>query len=294
MRLHQSLRSLAVSDMTSDFANCAGYEIHFTQWGHAHPTTIVMWHGLARTGRDFDAAAEHLSQRYRVLCPDTIGRGLSQWASDEHDYGLDTYAQIATELLDALDIKRVRWLGTSMGGALGIKLAAGVLKERITHLVLNDFGPEPAVTSVERIIDYVSHPPVFNSVAELEAYLRIVYAPFGYQTDPQWRTMAETSLRRTDDGRVTLHYDPALIQQLTHHPTDYLLWDEYDRVTCPTLLLRGENSDLLSPEVAQRMTVRGPKCRWIDIPGCGHAPALNVAAQWQHLDAFFEFEGSQA
>ncbi len=273
--------------MTSHYATCSGYEIHFSQWGADNLDTIVMWHGLARTGRDFDVAAAHFADRYRIICPDTLGRGLSQWAHDDKDYGLERYGEIAVELLDHLDIDQVRWLGTSMGGALGIKLAAGALKGRVTHLLLNDFGPEPAATSVERIIDYVGNPAEFATLTEYETYLRTIYAPYGYQTDIQWRAMAENSARRKDNGKITVHYDPRMIQQLVNYPTDYLLWDDYDKVDVPTLLMRGENSDLVTPELAQEMTQRGPKAQVVEMSGCGHAPALNVPEQLGVVDNFF-------
>ena len=273
--------------MTSEYLTCAGFDIHFTAWGPEGAAPLVMWHGLARTGRDFDVAAAHFSDRYRVICPDTIGRGLSQWAMDELDYGLETYARIAVDLVDRLGFGQMRWLGTSMGGAIGIQLAAGPLKGRITHLCLNDFGPEPAATSVERIIAYVGNPPEFNAVTELEAYLRTIYTPYGFQTDAEWRRMAETSARRKDNGRITVHYDPKMIRQLVNYPTDYLMWDAYDAVVAKTLLLRGENSDLVTPDLAQDMTRRGPKAEVIEIPGCGHAPALNVPTQLEILDRFF-------
>lgn len=273
--------------MTSEYLTCAGYDIHYTAWGDADAPPLVMWHGLARTGRDFDTVAAHFADRFRVICPDTIGRGLSQWARNELDYGMETYARIAVDLVDRLGFGEMRWLGTSMGGALGIKLAAGALKGRITHLCLNDFGPEPAAASVERIIDYVGNPPQFDTVAELESYLRTVYAPYGFQTDAEWRRMAETSARRTDGGQITLHYDPKMIRQLTNHPTDYLMWHAYDALKTKTLLFRGENSDLVTRELAEEMTRRGPKCEVVEVPGCGHAPALNVKTQLDILDRFF-------
>lgn len=274
-------------DMTSNYLNCAGYDIHYTARGPQDAEPLIMWHGLARTGRDFDPVAAHFADRYRIICPDTIGRGLSQWARDEKDYGLEMYARIAVDLIDQLGMQNLRWLGTSMGGALGIKLAAGALKGRISHLALNDFGPEPAATSVERIIEYVSNPPEFSTMGELETYLRKIYKPYGFQSDAQWRHMAQTSARRKGNGTFTLHYDPRMIQQLVHHPSDYLMWDDYDQIKAKTLLLRGENSDLVPRKLAQDMTQRGPQCQVEEILGCGHAPALNVAEQINILEAFF-------
>jgi pimeloyl-ACP methyl ester carboxylesterase len=264
----------------------AGYEIHLAEWGEPGRPPLVMWHGLARTGRDFDRCAAHFAGRYHVICPDTIGRGLSSWAPAA-DYRFDVYARIAAALLEYYGFTQVRWLGTSMGGALGIHLAGGALAGRITHLAINDIGTELAASAVERILTYVGTPPAFAGVRGLEAYLRKVYAPYGRLADEEWLAMAETSARRLPDGRITLHYDPGIVQQFVHSRGDYELAEAYDRVVARTLLLRGANSDLLSPDVAAAMTRRGPRCRLETVPDCGHAPALNVPAQLSILEEFF-------
>ncbi|KDD49042.1 alpha/beta hydrolase family protein [Bordetella bronchiseptica OSU553] len=271
----------------SHYARCAGRELHYVEWGRRDAPPLVMWHGLARTGRDFDDLAQALADRYRIICPDTIGRGLSQWSSrPAQEYCLDFYATLACELLDRLGLSEVRWVGTSMGGAIGMHGAATALRGRITHLVLNDIGPTLPAPAIERILAYAGAPPAFDTVGELEAWLRSAYRPYGWLSDAQWRRMAETSLRRLPDGRVTTHYDPAIVGQFRHHPTDYERWSEYDSLRIPVLLLRGADSDLLLPEVAHAMTQRGPRARRIDFPDCGHAPALNVTAQIQAIADF--------
>ena len=149
----------------SQYVTCANREIHVTVWGAENADTVIMWHGLARNGRDFDAIAAALSDRYRVLCPDTVGRGLSQWAEDPvREYCLGFYGDLALDLVKAFDLEKMRWLGTSMGGALGIMLAAGPLKERITHLVINDIGPALSDAAVGRILNYAGNPPVFSTM----------------------------------------------------------------------------------------------------------------------------------
>ncbi len=264
----------------SQYVTCANREIHVAVWGAENPQTVIMWHGLARNGRDFDAVAAALSDRYRILCPDTLGRGLSQWAKDpEREYCLSFYSEIALDLIKAFDVDTMRWLGTSMGGALGIMLAAEPLKDRISHLVINDIGPELSDAAVGRILDYVGNPPVFSTMLELEGYLKNAYAPFGELTAAEWRQLAENSVRRTDDGRFTIHYDPRIVDQFRQHPADYDQWDRYDTIAAQTLLLRGAESDLLLFEWAQEMTRRGPKCRLETISGCGHAPPLNTSDQ---------------
>ena len=143
----------------SHYLVCEGREIHYTEWGAGNPATVIAWHGLARTGRDMDDIAAHLASRYRVICPDTIGRGLSQWSpAPENEYCLAFYARTAVSLMDQLGVREAHWIGTSMGGALGIRLAAGALKGRIRRLVLNDIGPKLGETAVERIRTYAGSP----------------------------------------------------------------------------------------------------------------------------------------
>jgi len=276
-----------MSRMISQYAKVLDRELHYVEWGERGRDAIVMWHGLARTCRDFDDLAEHLSDRYWIICPDTIGRGLSEWSpKPEEEYSLVFYAALATALVDKLEIDRLRWIGTSMGGAIGMKVAAGALRDRISHLVLNDIGPKIADAAVTRIRSYAGNPPRFATLSELEAYFRTVYKPFGYLSDAQWRRLAESSTRRTEDGRVTPHYDPNMVMQFRLHPEDYDQWNDYDRIAAKTLCLRGESSDLLLPDVAEEMTRRGPRCRLEVIAGCGHAPALNVPAHYRLIAEF--------
>ena len=285
---------------TSHYLTCAGRELHYTDWRPAAPVrgTVVAWHGLARTGRDMDELAAHLSARgWRVLCPDMVGRGLSQWAEHPKDeYCLAFYARIARELLVQLGIEHCHWVGTSMGGAIGTVAASGYfepeLKKRIRSLTLNDNAPQLAQPAIERIKAYAGQPPAFDRVTELEAFLRTAYEPYGFLTDAQWRRLTETSTRRLPDGRVTPHYDPAIVGQFIHYPDDYLIWHHYDALDIPVLLLRGVDSDLVLKDTAEQMSTRGPGARgqlqWVEVPGCGHAPALNVAEQLKLVTDFIE------
>ena len=287
---------------TSNYIRCADLEIHYTDWVPAehHPNkgTVIAWHGLARTGRDMDELAAHLSARgWRVICPDTVGRGLSQWSRlPDEQYCLRFYARLARELIDGLGLHHVHWVGTSMGGAIGTLCAGGLaeptLGGRIRSLVLNDNAPELAQPAIERVRAYAGQPPAFDTVTELEAFLRQVYQPFGWLSDGQWRRLAETSTRRLPDGRVTPHYDPAMVRQFIVHPDDYLIWQHYDTIDCPVLLLRGAESDLVLAETAVRMQTRGPGAKGrltaIEVPGCGHAPALNVPQQLDWVTDFIE------
>jgi pimeloyl-ACP methyl ester carboxylesterase len=274
--------------LASHYLNCAGRELHYTEWGAQHRETVIAWHGLARTGRDMDDLAEHLAQRFRVICPDTIGRGLSQWSPEPaREYCLAFYVEQAVSLVNQLRLDRFHWLGTSMGGAVGLLAAAGALRGRLSRLVLNDIGPELAAPAIERIRTYAGSPASFATVTELEAYFRKVYEPYGWLSDTQWRRLTETSVRRLPDGRVTPHYDPAMVMQFTHHPDDYTLWDAWDTLDLPVLCLRGEHSDLLLRSTADEMRNRGPRSVVVEIPGCGHAPALNTPEQFALVERFF-------
>ena len=280
---------------SSHYLQCAGYEIHYTQWGAVDAPVVVAWHGLARTGRDMDELAQQLAPHYRVICPDTLGRGLSQWSRQpEHDYCLAFYARIVCELFDSLNIRQAHWIGTSMGGAIGTVCASGLaepsLKTRIRSLTLNDNAPELAAGAIARIRAYAGNPPAFATLLELEAFFRQVYKPFGWLSDIQWRRLTETSTRRLPNGWVTPHYDPAMAQQFTAHPDDYLIWQHYDVLDIPVLCLRGAESDLVEAHTVAAMQTRGPGARGrlqvVEVPGCGHAPALNVPAQWDVVAAF--------
>jgi len=278
-----------MSGFSSNYLRCAGREIHYTEWGSEHQEVVIAWHGLARTCRDMDELAAHLSRRYRVICPDTIGRGLSEWSPEPgREYCLAFYVRVALELIDQLGLDQFHWVGTSMGGAIGTLAAAGPLRGRIRRLVLNDNGPSLAAPALERIKSYAGNPAAFATVSELEQYFRSVYKPYGWLSDAQWRRLTETSTRRLPDGRVTPHYDPAMVRQFIDHPDDYELWEAWDSLDLPVLCLRGADSDLLLAETAEAMRSRGPRAVVATIAGCGHAPALNVPAQLDLVERFLD------
>ncbi|MBS0309034.1 MAG: alpha/beta hydrolase, partial [Proteobacteria bacterium] len=239
----------------SHYLRCCDREIHFVEWGERNAPPLILWHGLARTCRDFDDLAQVLRNTYRIIAPDTIGRGFSQWSPrPDEEYSLAFYADIARSLVDQLGIQQMRWVGTSMGGAIGTRAAATTLRGRISHLILNDNAPVLAPAALERIKSYAGNPQIFDTVSELEAYLRVIYQPYGWQSDAQWRRMAETSTRRLPDGKITTHYDPAMVRQFFVHPEDYNSWASYDQLDIPVLVLRGVDSDLVLPDVVDEMT----------------------------------------
>lgn len=279
----------ASTSRVSHFLRLGGDEIRVSTWGDPARPAIMLWHGLARTGRDFDELAADLSDRWFVLCPDTLGRGLSSWANDPTtDYTLERYGDHAIATLDHFVIDRLAWLGTSMGGLIGILLAAGRLKDRLTHFIVNDVGPEIPADAIARIVTYVGNPPVVATIAELKAWLRRAYAPFGTNPDRFWQRMIETSLRRMDDGQVTLHYDPKIVAQFGSGSAQPDIWQAWDAITTPTLLVRGERSDVLPRVVAEHMTRRGPRPRLVEFADVGHAPTFTTPRQITAVRAFLE------
>jgi pimeloyl-ACP methyl ester carboxylesterase len=266
----------------SRYLTLAGRSVHLLDWGRAEAPAVILWHGFARNAHDFDDLAAALAGQYRLLSVDTIGRGLSEWSPEpDAEYTVPFYARQAIELFTQLELKTARWVGTSMGGLIGMVAAATALKNRISHLVLNDVGPAIAPGAVSRILSYAGSPPSFASLPELEQYFRSIYAPFGITSDAGWRKLAETSVRRLPDGRLTPHYDPQIAAVLGRQSAAATgdAWPLYDQIAAKTLLLRGAVSDLLSEDTAAEMTRRGPKARRIDIPGVGHAPALDTQEQ---------------
>jgi pimeloyl-ACP methyl ester carboxylesterase len=256
------------------------HEVFYTDWGDpAAQRVIVCVHGLTRNGRDFDALAASLAARLpvRVICPDVVGRGRSQWLNDPLHYGYPQYIADMTALLAQLGIARVDWIGTSMGGLIGMFLAASpamASTSPIRSLVMNDVGPVLSRAALERIADYVGTDARFGDLAELEAHLRRIHAPFGPLTDRQWQHLVRHGHRFNADGSYGLAYDPRIGGNVKLAVQDWDFWSVWDTVASPTLVLRGAQSDLLSAEVADAMSKRGPKADLATFDGIGHAPAL--------------------
>lgn len=260
------------------------HEIHVTEWGDPANPAVVMWHGLARTGRDFDELAQALSDRFFVLCPDTIGRGLSSWSADpEREYALEYYSGIAADLLDRYGLDRVGWIGTSMGGLIGMRMASGPLAERLHWLVINDIGPELPQPAIDRILAYAGSAPEFATLTEAEHWLRRAYTPFGPAPDAFWQRMARTSVRRRGSGSFTLHYDPRITVQFTASPNELTSWNRFARIALPLHLIAGATSDLLTPEIIARMQAHQPDMGVSLFDGIGHAPSLSRPEDAQRL-----------
>ena len=252
------------------------HRIAYREWGDPrNERVLVCVHGLTRCARDFDTLAAALSDRYRVVCPDVAGRGESEWLADPMLYQLPQYLADMVTLVARLDVENVHWVGTSMGGLIGMALAAQA-GTPVQKMVVNDAGPVIAKASLERIAAYVGLAPVFPDIETAEQYVRAVSATFGPHTDAEWRFLTEVVMRRNADGTLRLHYDPKLAEPFRANmpEKDLELWDLWDAIRCPTLVLRGAQSDLLTRETCEQMAGRGPKAKVIEIPGVGHAPTL--------------------
>lgn len=256
------------------------HRIAFTDWGEASGRkATVCVHGLTRTGRDFDVLADALSAAGRVVCPDVPGRGASDWLTDPKAYIYPTYLSDMAALLAHIGAERVDWVGTSMGGLIGMMLAA-TPGTPIRRLVINDIGPFIPKEALVRIAHYVGAAPDFVDIAAVESYLREVHGPFGRLTDQEWRHLAITSAVSAGESGYRLHYDPQIAEVFGSGPIeDVDMWAVWDRIECPVLALRGADSDVLPAETAAEMAKRGPMAEVVTIDGCGHAPALMDAGQ---------------
>ena len=274
----------------------------YWQWGDPACGHVVLCvHGLTRQGRDFDTLARALCASSRgaicVVCPDVAGRGRSDWLKNPQAYQIPVYAADMLVLLTRLQPRTLDWLGTSMGGLIGMALAGQPdlpAFARIRRLVLNDVGPTIEWQALQRIGQYLGEIPVFDTEQQAADALWAVASSFGPHTPEQWLALSRPCLKPLDDGsgRVTLRYDPGLallfnaITPESAAQGEALLWQAYDQITAQTLLVRGVDSDLLSPATAQAMTQRGPKAQLVEFAGVGHAPTFVAPDQIQVVESF--------
>jgi pimeloyl-ACP methyl ester carboxylesterase len=261
---------------SAEFSGLSPHGFHrvcYTEWGDPqNENVLICVHGLTRNGRDFDALAQAMSDKYRVLCPDIVGRGKSGWLEHKADYGYPQYCADMASLIARSGARQVDWVGTSMGGIIGM-LIASQPRNPIRRMVVNDVGPLIPKSALERLKKYVGTAPPFDTFDSAEEYLRFVSAPFGPLTDAQWRHLAVNSFRQVN-GKWSVVYDPAIAQGFAGNPADVILWPYWDQIRCPVLAIRGKESDLLLSETAQEMTRRGPRTKLVEFDGIGHAPML--------------------
>ena len=265
----------------------------YKEWGDPHnPNVLVCVHGVTRVSDDFDIMARHFAETYRVVCPDVVGRGRSGRLRNPQYYVVPQYVSDMVTLLARLDAESLDWFGTSMGGLIGMALAS-LPDNPIRRLVLNDIGPSINGAALARIGDYIGQDVRFYTFEEAQQFIRTISATFGPHTDEEWHKLAADVLRQDPDGKWGRHYDLSLavpFKTMTPEAAsmgEAALWAAYDAITCPTLLVRGEHSDLLLPEVAQAMTERGPRAQLVEIAGVGHAPTFMHAQQIKLAEDFF-------
>ncbi len=269
--------------MKSDHVLCLSskgfHRMHYVEWGERDAQRLaVCVHGLTRNCRDFDTLAQALLPEFRVVCPDVAGRGRSDWLPAKEDYAYPQYCADMTALIARITTggrqRKIHWIGTSMGGILGLLLASRP-NSPIERLVLNDVGAVIPKAAQERIGTYVGMDPRFKSLDEIEAAVRVISAPFGPLSAMQWRHLTVHGATQHEDGTWGFRYDPGIAIPFRKQPlADVDLWQYWDAITCPTLILRGAQSDLLLRETAAAMTRRGPRPRLVEIAGVGHAPML--------------------
>jgi pimeloyl-ACP methyl ester carboxylesterase len=256
------------------------HKIVYSEWGRRdNGRVVVCVHGLTRNGHDFDFLCDVLQSDFRLACPDLPGRGRSHWLPVPAEYRPPVYMTDLAGLIARLDVEQVDWIGTSLGGLLGMMLASQP-NSPIRKLVINDIGAFVAKAALQRICGYVGADPSFADLMEVEAYLRDIHSPFGPLTDAHWKHIARHSARHDPAGGFRLHYDPALAAAFKEgFDNDVDLWPVWELVKCPVLILRGAESDILLKETAEEMLTRGPASQLIEFPGIGHAPTLMDPAQ---------------
>lgn len=252
------------------------YHMAYREWGDpANPRVLLCVHGLTRNSLDFERMAQSLSSHYRVIAPDVVGRGESDSLVDPMGYNTVTYAADMITLIAHLNVPQVDWLGTSMGGMIAM-LLAGQPNSPIRRLILNDVGPTLSLEALKRIVGYVGSPYEFADLETARRYVRLIFTPFALKTEADWDALIDSTLKPLPNGGYRFNYDKNISKPLQAAllGTDINLWPMYDRIQCPTLLLHGELSDLLSPTTALEMTQRGPCATLKTVAGVGHAPML--------------------
>jgi pimeloyl-ACP methyl ester carboxylesterase len=269
------------------------HNMAYKEWGDPkNPAVLLCVHGVTRVSDDFDALAAVMSDRYRVICPDVVGRGRSSWLANPLGYQLPQYVSDMVTLIARLDVAHIDWFGTSMGGLIGMGVAA-LKNNPIRKMLLNDIGPTINYAALMRIAEYMGKEVQFPTFEAGVDYIRTIAAPFGPHSDEQWHKLAGDVLREQKDGQWIRHYDPALalafssFTQESAAQSETALWAVYDAIQCTVVLVRGSESDLLSRETAHLMTKRGPRAALTELAGIGHAPTFMQPEQIALARDFF-------
>lgn len=258
---------------------CGLHRLHYTEWGTPNAQPLLCVHGLGRNGRDFDPLAKTLSaQGYWLVCPDVAGRGQSDWLLDPADYRLEQYVQDLLTLLARLGVDHIDCLGTSMGGLIGLVLAS-YPNTPIKRLILNDIGPDISRHGLQRLQSHLPRSESFASLDIAERYFRHHLRGFGPLTDSQWRHLTKCSIKPTSTGQYTLRCDPAIRVPDFTEAKQQALWTAWQQIRCPTLVIRGECSDILLPETIEKMKQTHRRLTHYEIADAGHAPFLSTPAQ---------------
>lgn len=297
-----------------DYVMCASssgtHRMAYWEWGDPENDNVLLCvHGLTRSGRDFDELANRLLTQYRVVCPDVVGRGKSDWLVNPVGYSVPQYVADMLTLIARLNPARLDWVGTSMGGLIALGLAGtlamsaaqrpnrgafGLAPERTVRfnkLVLNDVGPELNIDGLDRIVDYVGTSPRFDTFAQAVEYVRSISGGFGQHTQAQWEQLTRNVFNQ-QDGQWVKHYDVrmaepmALQNEAAVKASELLLWAAYQSITAPILIIRGAQSDLLSVDAARAMLARNPHAKMVEYPDVGHAPTLQVDSQIEPIRQF--------
>ena len=269
------------------------HRINYLEWGDArefkHQETLLCVHGLTRNARDFDYFATKMCDRYRVICPDIVGRGDSDHLLDDESYNYLQYNADMNALIARLGDTEINWVGTSMGGIIGMVLAS-VAQSPIRRLVVNDIGPEVSRDALMSIAEYIGRSPEFSDISEAAAYLKKIYPEFAPMTESDWQHMAKHSCRRTNHGTYRMKVDPrvgdAFRDSISYFNVD--MWEIWDKINCPVLVLRGKESSFLSEETAEKMLTCGPETTVVEFDHTGHTPTLRNDEQVQVINEWLE------
>lgn len=278
---------IAASGFSEHLIHLQGINLFVRTLGHPSKQAVVCWHGFARNGSDFLSLARCLASRYFVICPDTPGRGYSDWVDPER-YQFAFYQLVAVDLLKYFKVSgRAHWIGTSMGGVLGMMMASNPqTRGLIDRLVINDIGPEIPEDAINRIREYSAEKQLFRHLSEARVYYQEIYAPFGDLSYEEWNLLLVHSLRRLDDGSLTQHYDPAILKQFGGSQNPALAWAMFASITCRMLVIRGVDSDVLPADIADKMVQSALRVERLEIPKTGHAPFLNTQEQISEIQSF--------